>query len=87
MKRITSDELNTGLYEAIDSADPFVCQKANYYTSHPDPIDSKWDVITYFRLVSDPLPTYIRKYVDGVGVRWDKEPENSWFEDLKNLNI
>lgn len=87
MKRITSDELNTGLYEIVDNTDQFVCQKSNYYTSHPDPLDPKWDIITYYRLIGDQLPTYMRKYVDGVGIRVDNKPDNSWFEDLKNLDF
>ena len=87
MKRITSDELNTGLYEMVDNTDPFVCQKSNYYTSHPDPLDPMWDVITYYRLLNDQTPTYMRKYVDGVGIRVDNKPDNSWLEDLKNLDF
>ena len=87
MKRITVNELNTGLYEMLDINDPFVCQKANYYTSHPDPNGPKWDIINYFRLIGDQLPTYMRKYVDGVGIRVDNKPDNSWFEDLKNLEF
>ena len=87
MKRITSDELDTGLYEIVDNTDPIVCQKSNYYTSHPDPHDPKWNIITYYRLIGDQLPTYVRKSVDGVSIRWDGRTENSWFEDLKNLDI
>jgi hypothetical protein len=87
MKHITSNELNTGLYEMLDNTDPLVCQKSNYYTSYPDPLDPKWDIITYYRLVNDQVPTYVRKSVDGVSVRWDNKPDNSWFEDLKNLDI
>jgi hypothetical protein len=87
MKHITSNELNTELYEMLDNTDPLVCQKSNYYTSHPDPLDPKWDIITYYRLVNDQVPTYVRKSVDGVSVRWDNKPDNSWFEDLKNLDI
>lgn len=87
MQRITSNELDTGLYEMVPNTDPLVCQKANYYTLHSDPHDPKWDIVTYFRLIGDQSLTYVRKYVDGVSVRWDNRPDNSWFEDIKNLDI
>jgi hypothetical protein len=87
MKRITSDDLNTGLYEIVPNTDPLVCQKANYYALHPDPLDPKWDIITYFRMLGDTSFTYVRKSIDGVSVRWDNRTENDWLEDLKNLNL
>jgi hypothetical protein len=87
MKRITPDEVNTGLYEIIDSTDPLVCQKANYYILHPDPLDPKWDIVTYFRMLGDTSFTYIRKSIDGVSVRWDNRTEDNWLEDLKNLDL
>jgi len=87
MKRITSDDLNTGLYEIIDSTDPLVCQKANYYILYPDPLDPKWDIVTYFRMLGDTSFTYVRKSIDGVSVRWDNRTEDNWLEDLKNLDL
>jgi hypothetical protein len=86
MKNITRDDDKSN-YEMLDIHDQFVCQKANAFTLTPDPLDPKWDIVTYYSDVTVPNPTYIRKYVDGVGVRWDKEPENNWLEDLKNLDI
>ena len=87
MKRITSNELDTGLYEIIPNTDPLVCQKANYFTLHPDPLDPKWEIITYYRMLGDTSFTYVRKSIDGVSVRWDNRTENDWLEDLKNLNL
>ncbi len=87
MQRITTKDLDTGLFEMIDNADPFVCQKSNYFTISPDPFYPGWETVHYFRRLDDIEPTYIRKYVDGIGVRWDKGPENDWLEDLKNLDI
>ena len=87
MQRITNDDLNTGLYEIVPHTDPLVCQKANYYILSPDPLNPKWDIVHYFKRLGEIEPTYIRKYVDGVGVRWDKGAENNWLEDLKNLDI
>jgi len=86
MKNIThvSDKSQ---YEMLDISDPFVCQKAHAYTLTPDPINPKWDIITYYSDTTVVNPTYICKYVDGVGVRWDNKPDNSWLEDLKNLEF
>ena len=85
MKNITHDDKSN--YELLDTTDDFVCQKANAFSLTPDPLDPKWDIVSYYRNVTSSSPTYIRKYVNGVGVRWDKEPDNSWFEDLKNLDL
>jgi hypothetical protein len=85
MKNITRDDQSN--YELLDINDPFVCQKAHAYTLTPDPLDPKWEVISYYRDITQTGPTYIRKYVDGVGVRWDNRTENNWLEDLKNLDI
>ena len=86
MKNITHID-DKSQYEMLDISDPFVCQKAHAYTLTPDPLNPKWDLITYYSDVTVANPTYIRKYVDGVGVRWDNKPDNSWFEDLKNLDF
>jgi hypothetical protein len=85
MKNITHDDKSN--YNVLDISDPFVCQKAHAFTLTPDPNNPKWDVVTYYHDANVPDPTYIRKYVDGVGVRWDKQPENSWLEDLNNLEF
>jgi hypothetical protein len=85
MRRITHDK--TLNYAELDIYDPFVCQKSHAFTLSPDPNDPKWEVVTYY---SDPLigdPTYMRKSQDGVSIRVDSKPDNSWFEDLKNLEF
>jgi len=85
MRRITHDE--TVNYTKLDTYDPFVCQKSHAFTLSPDPNDPKWEVVTYY---SDPFisnPTYMRKFQDGVGIRIDNRPDNSWLEDLKNIEF
>jgi hypothetical protein len=86
MKNITHVD-DKSQYEMLDINDQFVCQKAHAYTLTPDPLNPKWDIITYYSDMTVVNPTYIRKYIDGVGVRWDNKPDNSWFEDLKNLEF
>ena len=86
MRRITHDE--TINFIELDTYDQFVCQKSHAFTLSPDPNDPKWEVVTYY---SDPSsssnPTYIRKSQDGISIRVDNKPDNSWFEDLKNLEL
>jgi hypothetical protein len=85
MKRITHDEIVN--YTELNIHDPFVCQKAHAFTLTPDPLDPKWDVITYYSNPFISNPTYMRKFQDGVGIRVDNKPENNWLEDLKNLDL
>lgn len=85
MKNITRDDQSN--YELLDISDPFVCQKAHAYTLTLDPLDPKWDIVSYYRDITQVNPTYIRKYIDGVGVRWDNKTDNNWLEDLKSLDL
>jgi hypothetical protein len=85
MKRITHNE--TVNFNKLDMYDPFVCQKAHAFALIPDPLDPKWDVVTYYSDPSIGDPTYMRKSQDGISIRVDSRPENNWLEDLKNLEF
>ena len=85
MRRITHDE--TVNYNELDTYDQFVCQKAHAFTLSPDPNDPKWEVVTYYSDPNGSSPTYIRKSQDGISVRVDNRPDNSWLEDIKNISL
>jgi hypothetical protein len=85
MRRITHDEAIN--YNKLDVYDQFVCQKSHAFTLTPDPNNPKWEVVTYYSDPNGSSPIYIRKSQDGISVRVDNKPDNSWLEDLKNLDI
>jgi hypothetical protein len=75
MIRITQDE--TKNLTRLDNNDPFVCQRATHYTLAPDPIDPKWDVVTYYYDFNT-LYSYISKTIDSTRMRVDyKNPFKS----------
>jgi len=52
LKRITSVEALE--YMPLISGDPLLLQKARAFTLTPDPLDPKWDIVTYYTDGSDP---------------------------------
>jgi hypothetical protein len=87
MKRITHDEISN--YIKLNIHDPFVCQKAIAYTLTPTPNDPKWEEIDYY---ADPNVKFTSMWKSNEGVSrvrmdYDNKAENSWLEDLKNLDL
>ena len=86
MKKIKHDDIVN--YNRLDGDDPFVCQKAIAYTLTPSSDDPRFEDVTYYGSPNFKF-TSMWKSQDNSRMRvdYDSRADNSWLEDLKNMEF